>query len=68
MKYDICNALRNSVPFLQFKKREKHPWRSVTCSKVAGFFTKSNTPPWVFFTFLKFLNGTKLRKVSHVKH
>ena len=26
----VCDALRDSVPFLQFKKREKHPWRSVT--------------------------------------
>ena len=24
------------VPFVQFKKREKHPWGSVTFSKVAG--------------------------------
>ena len=24
------------VPFVQFKKREKYPWRSVTSSKVAG--------------------------------
>ena len=31
----ICGALRNLVAFVQFKKREKHPWRSV------------NTPPWV---------------------
>ena len=30
------DALRNLVPFLQFKKREKHPWRSVNFSKVAG--------------------------------
>ena len=30
----ICDALRNLVPFAQFKKREKHPWRSVTFSKV----------------------------------
>ena len=29
------------------KKRKKHPWRSGT------FNIKSNTPPWVFFTFLK---------------
>ena len=34
------------------KTREKLPWRNVTFSKVAGF-TKSNTPPWVFFTFFK---------------
>ena len=25
------------VPFVQFKKREKYPWRSATFSKVAGF-------------------------------
>ena len=34
------------------KKHEKLPWRNVTFSKVAGF-TKSNSPPWVFFTFFK---------------
>ena len=28
----ICDALRNLVPFLQFKQREKHPWSSVTFS------------------------------------
>ena len=32
----ICDALRNLVPFVQFKKRGKHPWRSVTFSKLAG--------------------------------
>ena len=32
----MCNALRNLVPFVQFKKPEKHPYRSVTFSKVAG--------------------------------
>ena len=42
----ICDALRNLVPFVQFKKREKLSWMSVTLSKVAGFsFTKSNNPP-----------------------
>ena len=40
----MCDALCDLVPFAQFKKREKHLWRSVT---------KINTPPWVFFTFLK---------------
>ena len=29
--------MRNLVPFVQFKKREKQPWRSVNFSKVAGF-------------------------------
>ena len=32
-----CDALRDLVPFAQFKKREKHPWMSITFSKVAGF-------------------------------
>ena len=34
---NICDALRDLVLFVQFKKREKHPWMSVTFSKVAGF-------------------------------
>ena len=38
-----CDVLQDLVPFVQFKKREKHPWRSVTFSKVAGKFTKTNT-------------------------
>ena len=29
-------VLRDLVPFVQFKKREKHPWRSVTFSKITG--------------------------------
>ena len=33
----IHDALRDLIPFLQFKKREKkNPWRSVNFSKVAG--------------------------------
>ena len=23
----ICDAMRNSVQFAQYKKREKHPWQ-----------------------------------------
>ena len=49
--------LRDLVTFVRFKKREKHPQKSINFSKVAGFlacnFTKSNIPPWVFFTFFK---------------
>ena len=40
----MCDALRDSVTFAQFKKCEKHPWRSVTFSKVAGFQTKKVLP------------------------
>ena len=31
----ICDALHDLEPFMQFKKREKHPLRSVTFSKDA---------------------------------
>ena len=44
---EICDALRDLVPFDQFKKREKYSWRSVTFSK------KVTLPHGVFFTFFK---------------
>ena len=34
--HNICDVLRDLLQSVQFKKREKHPWRSVNCSKVAG--------------------------------
>ena len=34
----LCDALRDLVQFLQFKKRKKHQWRGVTFSKVARFY------------------------------
>ena len=34
----ICDDLRHFVGFKQCKKREKHPWRSVTFSKVESYF------------------------------
>ena len=37
LKLIICVVLRDLVPFLQSRKHEKHPWRRVTFSKVAGF-------------------------------
>ena len=43
--FHICDALHDLVAFVQFKKREKHPWRSN--------FTEINTPQWVVFTFFK---------------
>ena len=33
---NICEVLRDLVPFVQFKKRGKHPWRSVTFIKGGG--------------------------------
>ena len=35
-RFHNCNALRDLVTFAQYKKREKHPWRGVTFSKVTG--------------------------------
>ena len=32
----IRDVLCDLVPFVQFTKREKHPWRSVNFSKLAG--------------------------------
>ena len=49
---NMWDASRNLVPFAQFKKREKHPRRSVTIGKVSGSacnLTKSNTPSWSVF-------------------
>ena len=31
-----CDVLRNLVSFVQFKKHENYPWRSVTFGKDAG--------------------------------
>ena len=62
--------MRDLVPFVKLKKREKHPWRSVTFRKVAGFglkLTKSNTPAWVFSHFLNCANGTKSRNASQMQ-
>ena len=40
-----CYVVSDLLPFLQLKKSDKHPWRSVTF--------RSNTPGWVFFTFFR---------------
>ena len=37
MRMSICDVLHDLLLFVQFKKHEKHPWRSVIFSKVAGF-------------------------------
>ena len=37
-----CDALCDLVPFVQFKKRKKHPWRSVNFSKAAGLKPATN--------------------------
>ena len=56
-----CDALRDLVPFVQFKKREKHPWRSVTFSTTLLRVTLLHG---CFSRFLNCKNGTKSRKTS----
>ena len=45
IKQDFMWCVARFGAIVQFKKPEKHPWRSVNFSKVG---TKINTPPWVF--------------------
>ena len=47
---NISDALHDLVPFVQFKKHGKHPWKSATFNKVAA---EINTSQWVFLTFFK---------------
>ena len=61
-----CDALRDLVSFVQFKKREKHPWRSVTFSKVAGSLLKVTLLHGCFSHFLNCTIGTESCKTSHV--
>ena len=53
-----CDAFCNLVPFVQFKNREKHPWRALLLAKLLA--TKSITPPRVFFTFVKLCKWYKI--------
>ena len=53
----ICGALRDLVPFVQFKKCEKYPWRSVNFSTfLHGCFS----------CFSNCTNGTKSRNAPHL--
>ena len=49
--------MRDLVPFVQFKKREKHSWGSVTLLKVRLLHER-------FSRFLNCINGTKSCKTS----
>ena len=62
------DVLRNLVPFVQFEKREKQLWRSVTFSKIAGLnpasLAKVTLLHECFSRFLNCINGTKSCKTS----
>ena len=67
-----CGALRDLVPFVKFKKREKHPYRNVNFSKVAGFqsatLLKLTFFHGCFSRFLNCANGTKSRNAPHISN
>ena len=68
-KKGLCVALHNLVPFVQFKKREKQPWRSVTFSKAAGWKPATLLEITLFHEcFLSFLNCTNSTKSSNATH
>ena len=54
--------MHDLVPFVQFKKHEKHRWRSLTFSIVAGLTLLRER----FSRFLNCTNGTKLTKASQM--
>ena len=53
----LLYEMHDFVPYVKFKSRKKHPWRSVTFSKVAACNISC---------FLNYTNDTKSRKASHI--
>ena len=67
-KCKILDALRNLVLFVQFKNMKNTHGRVVLLVKLqveACNFTKSDTPPWVFFTFFKIAQMVPNRTKHH---
>ena len=62
--------------FCTILRKWKHPleecyfycycWVLLLLQDLICNFNKSNTPPWVFFTFLNWIKGIKSRKTSHI--
>ena len=58
----ICDDLRDLVPFVQLKKRKKHPWTSVAFSKVADrkrncTMVQNRAKHHIYLKFLTVLNA-----------
>ena len=60
----ICDVLRDLVPFVQFKKREKHSWTSVEPATLL----KLTLLHGCFLRFLNCTNGTKSRNAPHMNY
>ena len=61
----ICDTLRDLVPFVQFKNVKNTHGGVLLLVKLQAE-AKSNTSPWVFFTFLNCKNGTKSLNTPHI--
>ena len=65
-----CGALRDLLTFVQYKKREKHPWRSANFSKVTGLtpatLLKLTFLHGCFSRFLNCTNSTESRKAPQI--
>ena len=65
--YDVIRGvLRDLVPFVQFKKGKKHPWRSVTFSKNPATLLKVTQLCGCFSRFLNCTNVAKSHKTSYI--
>ena len=42
MRLILCDVLRDLIPFVQFKKREKHPSRIITFSNAWKYDNRNN--------------------------
>ena len=67
----MCDAFRDLIPIVQFKKRKEHPWTSVTFSKLlvaskVVALLKVSLLHGCFSCFLNCTNCTKSCKASHV--
>ena len=62
----VCGALRDLVPFAQFKKCEKHPWRNVTFRLKPATLLKVTLLHGCFSRFLSCAHGKKSRNAPHV--
>ena len=63
----LCDTLRDLVPFVQFKKCDKRPRRSVTFSIVVTLLKVTLFLEY-FSRFLSCRNGTKLCKGCHIEN
>ena len=61
----ICDALRNLVQFVQLKKREKRPWRTVAFRVKPATLLKATFLLGYFSRVLNFTNVTKSRNTPH---